>query len=437
MKKILSKFNSPIRKNLAANLYGTGIQLINQILLVPFYIVFWGNELYSDWIVISALTAFFTMSDIGLNNVIQNRFAMKLAEGNTKECNSLMTDNFVLVSIIFAIVLLLSGGFLYFTDITDMMNIRVLTRTDANIVFLLLICRVFIDMYRNIENAIYRAVHNASRAILFDQTTTLIIALLTLGCIIAGIPMTWMCLIMITPSVIMLVFKYFDVKKYYDYQFSIRQFDAPLLKEIFIPAISFMSFPIGNAIILQGYTLIVNAFFGPVAVVLFNTTRTLCNFVKSVLSTLQNSVWPEYSIAFGNRDYSTMRRLHRKVMKLTIFASLCIGCGLLLFGPLIYNLWTHNSVEFNYSLMLVFIIIIFVDSLWSSSSVTLLATNNHIKLGVWYVLTSAFALLLAVWFGKMQLSLAIITSTLIISNIIMCLYTIPSGFKLTQDKIIR
>ena len=45
--------NSPIRKNLLANGFGIGVQLLNQIVLVPFYILFWGNELYSDWIVIS------------------------------------------------------------------------------------------------------------------------------------------------------------------------------------------------------------------------------------------------------------------------------------------------------------------------------------------------------------------------------------------------
>lgn len=57
---------SPIRKNITANMFGVGVQLLNQIILVPFYILFWGNELYSDWIVISALTTIFAMSDVGL-----------------------------------------------------------------------------------------------------------------------------------------------------------------------------------------------------------------------------------------------------------------------------------------------------------------------------------------------------------------------------------
>lgn len=428
---------TPIRKNFAANLYGIGVQLINQILLVPFYIVYWGDEQYCDWIVISSLTAFFTMSDIGLNNVIQNRFAIKMAEGNTKECDSLLTDNFVLVSIIFSVALILSGLFLKYMDITSVMHIGVFTRQEVSIVFMLLICRVFADMYRNIVNAIYRAVHNASRAILFDQTTTLCIALLTLLCIVLEVHVTWMCFYIILPSVGMLVFKYFDVKKYYNYSLSISQFDSSLLKQIFIPALSFMSFPAANTIVLQGYTLVVNTYFGPAAVVLYNTTRTLCNFVKTFLGTIQNSVWPEYSIAYGKQDFSTMRALHRKMIKVTIATAFIIGTLLLLAGPFIYDIWTHSKVKFNYPLMFAYILVLFVESLWTSSSVTLVATNNHVKLGIYYIAFTLIALLIAVILGIINMPLWVITSTLILSNMAMCLYTIPAGFKLTNDNILN
>ena len=105
--------NSPIRKNLVANGFGIGVQLLNQVVLVPFYILFWGNELYSDWIVISALTLIFSMSDIGLNNVIQNRFTIKLSEGSHKECNSLLTDNFLLVVVTLLVTLVGCIVFIY------------------------------------------------------------------------------------------------------------------------------------------------------------------------------------------------------------------------------------------------------------------------------------------------------------------------------------
>ena len=91
------KLNSPIKRNIIANLFGIGVNLLNQIVLVPFYIIYWGNDLYGDWIVLSALTAFFGMSDIGLNSVIQNRFSIKYAQNSFKECSSLLVHTIVIV----------------------------------------------------------------------------------------------------------------------------------------------------------------------------------------------------------------------------------------------------------------------------------------------------------------------------------------------------
>lgn len=92
--------NSPLRKNFVANLFGIGVNLLNQIVLVPFYIIYWGKDLYSDWIVLSALTAFFCMSDMGLNSVIQNRFSIKYAQNKREECDSLLANNVVIVSFV-------------------------------------------------------------------------------------------------------------------------------------------------------------------------------------------------------------------------------------------------------------------------------------------------------------------------------------------------
>ena len=112
--KIHGLLRSPIRKNLLANFFGVGVQLLNQIVLVPFYILFWGNDLYSDWIVISALTTIFAISDVGLNNVIQNRFSIKLSEKNFNECNALLTDNFILVFVTLLITMLGGAAFIFY-----------------------------------------------------------------------------------------------------------------------------------------------------------------------------------------------------------------------------------------------------------------------------------------------------------------------------------
>lgn len=431
--------NSPIRKNLLANGFGIGVQLLNQIVLVPFYILFWGNELYSDWIVISALTTIFAMSDVGLNNVIQNRFSMKLSEGNRKECDSLLTNNFLLVAASLLIILLGCITFVGIWDITEVMNLHLLNRAQANFVFLILVVKVFVGMFSGIENAIYRATHNASISVYMDQIGNLAVALLILGCILLKVPVTIMCVLICLPQLILLIVKHFYARKYYCYHFSLFYADWPLFKSVLWPSLSFMAFPLGNTIVLQGYTLVVNGFFGADAVVLYNTTRTLCNFVKTLLGTLQNSVWPEYSIAYGKKDFARMRHLHRKILKITIAVSFCAGVGILVLGPIIYKIWTHNAVAFSYSLMSVYVLAIFIESLWTSSSVTLMATNNHTKLGIIYILSASLAIALAWGMARFDkgCSLAAMTGMLILMHILIASYTIKAGFRLTKDKLFR
>lgn len=426
---------SPIRKNITANMFGVGVQLLNQIILVPFYILFWGNELYSDWIVISALTTIFAMSDVGLNNVIQNRFSIKLSEGNYNECNSLLIDNYILVIITLILTLLGCTLFVYAYDITEVMSLHLLNRTQASFVFLILIAKVFIGMCSGIENAIYRATHNASISIYMDQIGNLAVALITLICILIKVPVTFLSVLICIPQLLLCFIKHFHSKKYYRYSLSWKDVDLTLFKIILWPSLSFMAFPIGNTIILQGYTLVVNSFFGADSVVLYNTTRTLCNFIKTFIGTLQNAVWPEYSIAYGNKDFDFMRRLHRKILKTSVFLASVIGIGLLLFGPIIYNIWTRGAICFSYSLMSVYVLVLFVESLWTSSSVTLMATNNHTKLGIVYILSSSMGISIAYIIAKMGMPLWSIVLTLVVSHCVIATYSIQAGLRLTNDSL--
>lgn len=427
--------NSPIRKNFLANIFGVGVQLLNQIVLVPFYILYWGNELYSDWIVISALTAIFSMSDVGLNNVIQNRFAVKYTEGDKIECESLISNNFVLIIFTLLLTLIATSIFLYCFDITDVMNLHLLSRESANWVFILLIIKVFVGMLSGVQDSVYRSTHNANIAIFMTQIGLLATALLTLLCIILNVPIVILCVLITIPQFLLVFIKYFHSQKFFSYHFSFSSIDLALLKKILLPSLTFMAFPIGNAIVLQGFTLVINNYFKADAVVLYNTTRTLCNFIKTFIGTLQNAVWPEYSIAYGKNDYSLMRHLHRKILKITVLISMLMGTALLLFGPLIYKIWTHNAVEFSYSLMAVYILVLFTESLWTSSAITLMATNNHSKLGVIYIIASSAALALAILLVHIVPQLWVVASSLVVMHLIICIYTIRAGFIFTKDSL--
>lgn len=283
--------NSPIKKNIIANLFGVGVNLLNQIALVPLFIIYWGNSLYADWLVISAITVIFSMSDIGLNTVIQNRFSIKLSQNDTCECDSLITNNIIIVSGIFAISLLIVGIYILCFNIVDAFGLHIISQNEARLILILIVIRVYLGMYSGIENAIYRATHHNSRCVYADQTAALLNVIIMALCPILHLQISTMCVFLCIPPILVIAFKRIDSQKYYIYHFSLKSINYTLLKELIKPAIAFLSFPLGNAILLQGFTLIVNKYFGADEVVSYSTTRTMCNFIIILLGTIQTAVW--------------------------------------------------------------------------------------------------------------------------------------------------
>lgn len=414
--------NSPLRKNFVANLFGIGVNLLNQIVLVPFYIIYWGKDLYSDWIVLSALTAFFGMSDMGLNSVIQNRFSIKYAQNKREECDSLLANNVVIVSFVGCICMFLGVGYVFFFDISQQMGLTTLSRIDGSIIFIMLLSLVFIQMFSGIENAIYRANHKACIAVYYDQFARLAVVAITFICLLLSVSLSMMSILICIPNLLLLFIKHINARKIYSFKFSIKLLDKHLFKDVMRPSIMFMSFPLANAIILQGFTLVVNKYFNAESVVLYNTTRTMCNFIKSFLNTIFFSIWPEFSIAYGEKDNVKMEVLIRKAVKssLTIAAFICVG--LLMLGPFVYAIWTQGHIAFSYTLMVAFLVELMCNVLWNTKSVALVSTNNHCQLGMLFVGGAILSLMVALPISSVFHSMSLITYCMLIMDVPLILY---------------
>ena len=67
---------SPAKKNLTSNIISLIIRTVFVLVLIPFYIKFLGEELYSDWIVLYTLPAIFELTNFGINQAVNNTFSI-------------------------------------------------------------------------------------------------------------------------------------------------------------------------------------------------------------------------------------------------------------------------------------------------------------------------------------------------------------------------
>lgn len=424
---------NPIGKSLLANFYGIGINLFIQIILVPFFIHFWGVDKYGDWIILTAISSFFGMTDIGLNSVTQNTFSIKLAEGNKKECDSLLINNLILVSLVAFVFISCAILYAYNFNLITNLGLHATELDEARYVFILLILSIFLGMYSSVPNAIYKANSLNSKCILLDNTARLLEGVILFLGLLLHINMSMIITFYLLPRIFVLIFKYFDTKKIYPFKFRFDHFDYPILKKTILPSVAFMSFPLGNALIFQGFTLIVNNFFGVGIMILFNSTRTLTNFTKVFVTAINNSVWPEFSISFGKKDFNKMRFLHSNSVLISTILCFSITIFFLLYGNMIFNIWTAGKVKFNTELMTSFLILLFFNNCWNSSNVVILSTNNHSFFGFLYLITALLALVLGYLLADFTKNISITNYSILFMDLTLAIYTIRKGLLITDD----
>lgn len=416
------------------NTYGIAVNLLLQIVLVPIYLHYWGVDLYADWITISAFTAFFSMSDIGLNTVTMNSYSISYHNGETKRCDSLIANNAALIIFCFSLILVLIICLSFFVSFSNLFN---LTHISNRLAFLILIClslKIGITMLANLHASILRAKAKAYVCFVAGNTMRLSEGLIMVLGLVIGLELKYLILLYCTPSVILFVF-YHVITRQYDFSIKLGLIDRKLFISILAPSISFMAFPLGYAIILQGFTLLVNSHFGAIGVVQYNTTRTLCNFVKVIPNSIKNSTWPEFTNAFAVKAVEKMRKLYKFTILSSFAIVMTISTVILLFGNLIYEFWTHGEVEFYTPLAVAFVIETILNTAWEASTMTLMATNKHSTFGWTFVGLALMAWITALSATNILDSVPIysVVYPIIIMDTILLVYSLIKTKKLFSD----
>ena len=155
------------------------------------------------------------------------------------------------------------------------------------------------------------------------------------------------------------------------------------------PAVSFMAFPLANALSFQGVTLLVAAQFGPSSVAVFNTYRTLCRVAVQTTAIFSHALWPELSRLFGQGDLAGLQQTYRRASGLGFIQAVLLSALLYPLAPWLLQLWTHGAIAFAPWLMLWMLVYAAVGGSWHVPRVLLMATNQHAPLAGWSIAAGA------------------------------------------------
>jgi len=423
-----------IGSGFGANAFGQVATVAIQVGSLPLFLHYWGVSLYGDWLVLSAIPAYFALSDIGFSSVAANDMTMLVSRGDRTQAQQVFQSIWLLISGISACIAVFIVAGTYYFPIERWCNIRNLSHLQMSFTLQILCIHVLVGLQGGMVAAGYRCAGNYARGTFFYSVIRMAEFVCMAVAVCVGAGAVGAAAAYLFARSVGTVLTYYDLRRFSPW-LRLGKKDAQWhhVLRLARPSIAFMAFPVGNALSLQGMIVIVGAVLGPVMTVTFATMRTLSRFPLQVTNSVNAAVWPELSAAYGVGDIPLARALHVRSVQCAFYFSLMANCFIGLTAKWIVSVWSHHRIVFEPHVMALLLVVVFVNSLWSTSSVTLASTNRHQRMAVLYIAVSAVSLLLG-YFLLPVWALVGVAVALLVAEMLMCTYVVKMSLELLDDK---
>lgn len=423
-----------IVKNGIAALFQKGIKVAEQLLLIPFFIHFWGAEYYGEWITLTIVPSFLALSEFGFGTATANSFLIKFASGEKKAAADISKTGVVIMTYLIIGAIILSSSIILILDYFDVFEHSVLPANEAISAIVILLIAKIIGFYQQIFEAYYRAARRASLSINFQTIIAIANIVGGVAVLVSGGKIMAFALVALLVSSVMYPLYIIVAIRTLKLNAECRgEYDKDLVKNlVFIGFGHFLS-PIWQAIYYQGSTFVVRILLGPVAVTIFNTVRTLIRSSSQAFAMVITATYPDFQFELNKGNHKKAVRIFLHTLGLNILIAIGFTFFITFFGNSIYNIWTDKQLYVETSVWVVFTISIIFYALWFTFSFIFEALNKPYT----YTLASLICAIISImisWVLAKELDLLGVAIANLCFDIMMCIYLLPKGAKIINMK---
>lgn len=412
-----------------SRLSSTIIQLVG----VPVFLHYWSVPVYGEWLILNAIPSYLSFSNIGFGSVASNEMTMMAARKDYDGAIRVFQSCWMLILLACLVVGALCGAALYAVPVGKLLNIHTIDQSDARGIILYLGVAVLLGQLEQLLQSAYTCIGRYP----YGSFLKSMISLIAFGATMAAVALhrspreaaLWFAAANIAGTLLLIVLVKRDVP-WISYGWKHASWSE--LRRMWWPAITFMGFPIGNALNLQGTVMAVNYVLGPSDVVIFSTARTVSRVALQMVQMVNSTFWPELSIAFGSGDTKLLQTLHRRACQIAMIIAVFVITGAMSLGPWFLTHWTHGHVPPSRGLLAIMLSVVALYALWSTSSTLHAAINKHQTLSAYYIVGTSISLLVTYLLAK-RFGLYGAAFSLLLPEIAMNSYVLPWSIRLTHD----
>lgn len=413
---------SPVKKNLTIGIITLLVRTVSAFTLIPFYIYFLGKDIYADWIILYSIPAVFELTNLGINKGVNNTFSFLYNKQKKNQANQIVSKGIILtlaISLISIIFLLIVWNLI---DLYDFLGLEKISVNSSLLILGFLTLKIFLEMIRGILCSFFIAKNESYKTTALNLVQYVIEVLAIIFLIYFGYSLQ---IVAASLSIIALCMAlYLIIYSYFKYDYRIRFiFNIKENNEFIAPSLGFSIITISRYVRDQGLLIIIKNFFNSEALILFNTTNTLVNYINVVNGQIYGAISPVFNYYFSKNYFHKTTNLFFKSASLSIISSVIFGSLIYLFRDLIWTIWLNNIIIINDLLLLLLLLTAVFNAIWIIPNSVLEGSNKHLNFSIYNLLASFLVIIIVIILLQyIGLSLLYIPIALLIYHLIFIIY---------------
>jgi len=413
-------------RGIGANFLGQIINIASRIVLVPLFLLAWGADIYGEWLLLSSMVAYLSLTEMGAQLYIVNRMTQAYAQRDYDQFRKILHTGLALFLIIPLAVFVIFVAVIGLINPATFLHITQASHGTVVLVLAILAFQIVISLPQSVLLRVYFAVEMLPRGVMLINLMQLMSLIFLAGGLWRRWGMAPIAILQLIPYGLTAVLALFDLNRKFP-QFkilSLRDADFSFGLSFIKPSLHFFLIQLGQAFSLQGTVLLVGMLMGPLQVVLFSTMRTMVNLIRSFLDQLSHAAWPEMTRLDAQEDIDKFLALFRVILRSTLMAAVLFITIFHFYGGYIYHFWLRKTLPFEQPVMDLFLIYMAQFIFWLTCSHPLQAINRHHTLAKTLFISSILTIALA-YLGGRHLGLPGIVLGMIIGDLVLPFWFVP------------
>jgi O-antigen/teichoic acid export membrane protein len=383
---------------------GQLINLLSQLTLLPLLIVSWHKTVYAEWILLSTVPAYLSLSDLGFGTVLGNDLAIKAARGARSEATTIYRSAWVVVAAVSGLACGTALALIQILPFEQWLHLTALPRSTCLLVLDFLLLQVVVTQHGGVFNAALRAenLHVVGKYLNNAIAASQFFVLVAVGILRGNVVDAAFSMFLV--SLFGAIAMFIASRRLVPWLRIGFTLDLTPVKPILVPGLSQNILGLGIAISLQGSLLVITTVLNPVAALAFSTARTMCRVVNMLTNMVEYAFGPEFSIAFGSTDMPLAIKLHDRASQVSIWVGSLFSVCLALAGPFLFQIWTRGRIHLDLPTFLLLLCAQIANAIYFGSWGVPIALNKQVSVAV-YTLGIAILSLAIVWIGVRAMGL--------------------------------